>query len=112
MSHVLHNGTSLFADTWSGYLAQAQAMSNSRLILLALVNVPVIIILLNVLWQLVRLENSHKLVLFFNSPPFKVAPRDKSKPPLVFHWVPIIGSAISYGNDPLNFFFACREKVR
>lgn len=32
-------------------------------------------------------------------------------PPVVFHWLPFIGSAASYGNDPLNFFFKCREKV-
>lgn len=29
----------------------------------------------------------------------------------MFHWLPIIGSAVGYGNDPLNFFLACREKV-
>ncbi|PVG01114.1 cytochrome P450 [Serendipita vermifera] len=37
-------------------------------------------------------------------------PRDKNIPPEVFHVLPIIGSAISYGNDPINFFFQCREK--
>ncbi|KAG2365577.1 cytochrome P450 [Suillus spraguei] len=34
-----------------------------------------------------------------------VVPRDPSLPPEVFHWIPFIGSSISYGNDPLNFFF-------
>lgn len=38
-------------------------------------------------------------------------PRDKSLPPEVFHVLPIIGSAIQYGEDPINFFFKCREKV-
>ncbi|KAI7204432.1 hypothetical protein D0868_03169 [Hortaea werneckii] len=32
------------------------------------------------------------------------------EPPLVFHWVPFIGSTISYGMDPYPFFFSCREK--
>lgn len=36
--------------------------------------------------------------------------RNKNEPPLVFHWVPVIGSTISYGIDPYNFFFSCREK--
>ena len=36
--------------------------------------------------------------------------KNKNEPPLVFHWVPIIGSTISYGIDPFKFFFACREK--
>jgi sterol 14-demethylase len=29
----------------------------------------------------------------------------------VFHWIPIVGSAVGYGTDPLGFFFKCREKV-
>jgi len=36
---------------------------------------------------------------------------NRSRPPLVFHWVPFIGSAIHYGMDPYGFFFGCREKV-
>lgn len=39
-----------------------------------------------------------------------LVPRKKSLPPLVFHWVPIIGSAVTYGMDPYKFFFDCREK--
>lgn len=35
----------------------------------------------------------------------------KSQPPLVFHWIPFVGSTISYGMDPYTFFFDCREKV-
>lgn len=36
--------------------------------------------------------------------------RNPNEPPVVFHWVPVIGSTISYGIDPYKFFFACREK--
>lgn len=36
---------------------------------------------------------------------------NKSEPPLVFHWIPFLGSTISYGVDPYKFFFSCREKV-
>lgn len=38
--------------------------------------------------------------------------RSSNKPPLVFHWLPIIGSTISYGIDPLKFLEDCRKKVR
>jgi hypothetical protein len=51
----------------------------------------VLSILVNVLFQLPLFRNPHE-------------------PPLVFHWVPFIGSTISYGMDPFKFFFACREK--
>ncbi|KAL3471033.1 cytochrome P450 [Aspergillus californicus] len=36
--------------------------------------------------------------------------KEPSKPPLVFHWLPIIGSTITYGRDPLKFFQDCKEK--
>ncbi|KAI1195758.1 cytochrome P450 [Nemania serpens] len=36
-------------------------------------------------------------------------PRSKSEPPLVFHWIPFIGNAISYGLDPYGFYMRCRE---
>lgn len=38
--------------------------------------------------------------------------KNPHEPPLVFHWVPFIGSTITYGIDPYRFFFACKEKVR
>ncbi|KAH6909179.1 lanosterol 14-alpha-demethylase [Coprinopsis sp. MPI-PUGE-AT-0042] len=89
------NGTlPLSGDAWSGFLAQAKQQVSaveSRTLLLLLINAPVFAILLNVVRQL-------------------VVPRKASDPPEVFHWLPIIGSAISYGNDPLKFFFDCREK--
>ncbi|KAI0541868.1 cytochrome P450 [Xylaria digitata] len=37
-------------------------------------------------------------------------PRPKSEPPLVFHWLPIIGNAIEYGIDPFDFYRRCRAK--
>ena len=37
--------------------------------------------------------------------------KDPNEPPLVFHWVPFIGSTVTYGIDPYKFFFSCREKV-
>ena len=57
----------------------------------ALASLLVLTILLNVLSQ-----------LLFKNP---------KEPPLVFHWVPFIGSTITYGIDPYSFFFSCREKV-
>ncbi|KII85181.1 hypothetical protein PLICRDRAFT_94760 [Plicaturopsis crispa FD-325 SS-3] len=87
------NGTSI--PLAHEYLAKAQSFISetptSRLALLTAVNIPVLVILANVLWQL-------------------LAPRDSSKPPVVFHWIPFFGSAAGYGDDPLNFFFSCREK--
>ena len=38
--------------------------------------------------------------------------KNSNEPPVVFHWVPFIGSTITYGIDPYIFFFRCREKVR
>lgn len=40
-----------------------------------------------------------------------VAKSNENKPPLVFHYFPIIGSTISYGKDPMVFFERCRQKV-
>jgi sterol 14alpha-demethylase len=37
--------------------------------------------------------------------------KDSTKPPVVFHWFPFIGSTISYGIDPIAFFDSCRKKV-
>ena len=36
--------------------------------------------------------------------------RNPNEPPVVFHWVPFIGSTITYGIDPYEFFFDCRKK--
>ncbi|BGP19235.1 hypothetical protein JCM10213_007030 [Rhodosporidiobolus nylandii] len=51
----------------------------------------VLSVVLNVAWQL-------------------VAPRDPTKPPLVFHYVPVLGCAVSYGMDPMGFLDDCRRK--
>lgn len=37
--------------------------------------------------------------------------KSKNEPPLVFSWVPILGSTIEYGIDPYKFFFKYRQKV-
>ena len=37
--------------------------------------------------------------------------KNPKEPPVVFHWVPFIGSTITYGIDPYKFFFNCRQKV-
>ena len=41
----------------------------------------------------------------------QVRPRSKSEPPAVFHWLPVVGNAVSYGTDPYKFFTENREKV-
>ena len=33
-------------------------------------------------------------------------------PPVVRHWIPIIGSAVAYGADPFKFFAQCQAKVK
>ncbi|CAO1639420.1 unnamed protein product [Sympodiomycopsis kandeliae] len=37
-------------------------------------------------------------------------PKPASSPPVVFHWFPIIGSAVTYGMNPYKFFFDNRQK--
>lgn len=37
--------------------------------------------------------------------------RNSREPPVVFHYVPFIGSTIAYGIDPYKFFFKNMEKV-
>ena len=37
--------------------------------------------------------------------------KNRNEPPVVFHWFPIIGSAVTYGMDPFKFFFDCQAKV-
>lgn len=37
--------------------------------------------------------------------------KNPNEPPVVFHWLPIIGSTITYGMDPYRFFTENREKV-
>jgi sterol 14-demethylase len=35
---------------------------------------------------------------------------NKQEPPVVFHWLPWLGSALSYGKDPYKFLFAAQAK--
>ncbi|MBE3041411.1 hypothetical protein IMZ48_02270 [Candidatus Bathyarchaeota archaeon] len=42
----------------------------------------------------------------------QMLPRKKSEPPLIFHWIPFIGNAVSYGMNPLLFYQKCQKKVR
>jgi sterol 14-demethylase len=37
--------------------------------------------------------------------------KNPNEPPVVFHWLPIIGSTITYGIDPYRFFSENRAKV-
>ena len=65
--------------------------STSVIVAGALLSFIIVAVLLNVLSQLLD--------------------KDANAPPLVFHWVPFIGSTITYGIDPYRFFFSCRQKV-
>lgn len=38
--------------------------------------------------------------------------RNPNEPPVVFHWLPLIGSTVTYGIDPFKFFSECQAKVR
>lgn len=49
-----YNGSLPGSEYWAGYVAQAEMPSTPRLALLAMVNIPVIAIVFNILWQLVR----------------------------------------------------------
>jgi len=40
----------------------------------------------------------------------QLLPRDPSLPPLVFSYVPVLGSAVTYGMDPYKFFADCRAQ--
>ncbi|KAF7361200.1 Lanosterol 14-alpha-demethylase [Mycena sanguinolenta] len=81
----------LAQEHWAGYVEQAKQVPASRWAILALINAPILAVLFNALWQ-------------------KIAPRKATDPPVVFHWLPIIGSAIWYGNDPIGFFQTCQER--
>jgi sterol 14alpha-demethylase len=118
--HVPFNSSLPLSTTWSGFLADPWSAyipetlpPYSKLFLLTLVNVPVVVVILNVLWQSVSCLRVFFLFIgcLNQSNIAQIIPKDPSAPPVVFHWFPIIGSTISYGTDPLNFFFRCREKV-
>lgn len=72
---------------------QLQAQPTYQLVALGVSTAFVLAVVLNVLGQLLPVR------------------RRGSEPPLVFHWVPFIGSTVTYGMDPYKFFFECRKKV-
>ena len=37
--------------------------------------------------------------------------KNPNEPPIVFHWLPVLGSTVTYGIDPFRFFFDCQRKV-
>ena len=77
----------------SGPLAQQVAQRGLPIVIAAgVVAFLTLSVILNVLKQ-VLLKNPHE-------------------PPVVFHWVPIIGSTITYGMAPYDFFERNRAKVR
>lgn len=43
---------------------------------------------------------------------WQLLPKSRSEPPLVFHLIPFVGNAVSYGMDPFKFYTECRQKVR
>ncbi|KAK9471879.1 cytochrome P450 [Dipodascopsis tothii] len=49
------------------------------------------------------------LVVVFNALS-QVLFKDPNQPPMVFHWVPWVGSAVTYGMDPYKFFNTNRER--
>lgn len=51
------------------------------------------------------------VVLFVGNILRQLLPRNKTEPPAVFHWIPFVGNAVSYGMKPYDFFVANRAKV-
>lgn len=95
----MNNGTSFTVPWVTSTFGKTAYLQNSFLdkaptwaiILVGFFGVQLLAVVVNVLRQL-------------------ILPRDPNLPPEVFHVLPIIGSAIQYGDDPINFFFKCREK--
>ena len=57
---------------------------------------------ITLLMTLVILVNGAKQALF----------KRRNEPPVVFHWLPFVGSAISYGQEPIRFLNDCQAKVK
>lgn len=101
----------LFVGLRMGLLAYAGTAA------LALAGLLALAVALNVAWQLVRPHLARSPHVVVTDPHTRLgrtqlAPRDPRRPPLVFHYVPVIGCAVSYGMDPLGFLDECRRKVR
>lgn len=73
-----------------GPLAALEGRSTTVVVLGAIFSFIVLSVVVNVIQQLVL--------------------KNPNEPPVVFHWFPIIGSTISYGMDPYDFFFKCKAK--
>jgi hypothetical protein len=71
-------------------------------------------VFINVVQQLVRNyhPHSHPWCHSANTRCTQLPLRSKNAPPMVFHYFPIIGSAVTYGMDPYKFMFENRKKVR
>ena len=57
---------------------------------------------ITLLMTLVILVNGAKQALF----------KRRIEPPVVFHWLPFVVSAISYGQEPIRFLDDCQAKVK
>ncbi|KAM0791873.1 hypothetical protein ACM66B_004128 [Microbotryomycetes sp. NB124-2] len=66
-------------------------------------------VLAQLAWVPVYLVGAFVTVVVLNVLRQLVLPRDPTKPPEVFHYVPWIGCAVSYGMDPYKFWNDCRE---
>ena len=61
-----------------------------------------VVVVVTFILSLTVLANVLQQTLFKNS----------KEPPVVFHWLPVVGSTVTYGIDPFKFFFQCQAKVR
>jgi sterol 14-demethylase len=63
----------------------------------------------SIFWSLAYAALTLLLLIFLNVL-VQLLPRKASEPPLVFHWLPFVGNAISYGMDPFTFYTECRKQ--
>jgi len=92
-SALLHRACNMgILETISGPLAQQISQRGTAVVVASgFAAFLVLAVVLNVLSQ-----------LLFKNP---------NEPPMVFHWLPIIGSTVTYGIDPYRFFSENRAKV-
>jgi sterol 14-demethylase len=83
------------ADTAIRIAIEIPAMTGLSEFVVKLVGTGASVIAIAILWNLIR-------QIFF---------KNHHEPPVVFHWLPIIGSTVTYGIDPLRFFARCQGKV-
>jgi sterol 14alpha-demethylase len=110
------NFLSSISDTWTLLTERVPVnnplANNSHSIVLLLLIAPIVAVVLNVLSQLVRtMELLSSVESALTQISLQVLWKDKRLPPVVFHWFPFIGSALSYGKSPVDFARECREKV-